>query len=163
MFQKVKSVPKSYLRPLCAEESFKKALELRPDQPYVLNYLAYSWVEKGLHLDEASEMLRNAREQRPNDAYIIDSVGWVHYQLGAYDNAVIDLEEAVELLPQDPIVNDHLGDAYWQVGRKREARFQWNRSLSPDPEPDTISIIENKIKFGLEVPQAKTTGEDGNG
>jgi Flp pilus assembly protein TadD len=144
-----------------AEENFKKALELRPDQPYVLNYLAYSWVEKGINLDQATEMLRNARDQRPNDAYIIDSVGWVHYQLGSYEEAVVDLEDAVELLPQDPIVNDHLGDAYWQVGRKREARFQWKRALSMDPEPDTIPAIEEKIKNGLKAPQAKTSG-DGN-
>ncbi len=146
-----------------AEQDFKKALELHPDQPYVLNYLAYSWVEKGINLDEAQEMLRNARTQRPNDAYIIDSAGWVHYQLGAYAEAVNDLEEAVELLPQDPVVNDHLGDAYWQVGRRREARFQWRRSLSMNPEPDLIPLIKKKIEFGMEAHQTKTENQDGNG
>ncbi len=146
-----------------AEASFKKALELNPDQPYVLNYLAYSWIEQGINLDEATAMLKSARDQRPNDAYIIDSVGWAKYQMGEYQGAVDELEEAVELMPQDPIVNDHLGDAYWQVGRHREARFQWKRALNLEPEEDTIPILKDKIKFGLEVPQLETDNQDDNG
>lgn len=132
-----------------AEADFLKALEFRPEQPYVLNYLGYSWVEKGLHLDKAGDMIRKAVELRPNDGYIVDSLGWVYFQLGEFTNAVSELERAVELLPDDPIVNDHLGDAYWKVGRTREARFQWRRSLSLQPDADEASKIETKIESGL--------------
>lgn len=132
-----------------AEKDFKKALELSPDQPYVLNYLAYSWVERRENLDEALKMLNSAVEQRPEEGFIVDSLGWAYYQLGDYKKAVTFLERAVELQPTDPVLNDHLGDAYWRVGRKNEARFQWHRSLSFEPEKDQISLIEEKIKTGL--------------
>ena len=105
-----------------AEADFKKALELFPDQPLVLNYLGYSWVDKNINLDEAFKMLRRAVELRPQDGYIVDSLGWAHYRLGRYDEAVKELERAIELKPSDPVINDHLGDAYWRVGRKLEAR-----------------------------------------
>lgn len=132
-----------------AEADFLKALELMPEQPYVMNYLAYSWVEQKQNLAEAQRMLKRAVELRPSDGFIVDSLGWVYYRLQKYDDAVIQLEKAVELRPQDPVINDHLGDAYWRVGRKQEARFQWRRSLSLEPEPDEIPKIENKIKQGL--------------
>ena len=132
-----------------AEADFLKALELQPEQPYVMNYLAYSWVEQKLHLDEAQEMLVRAVELRPNDGYIVDSLGWVYYRVGDYEDAVTYLERAVELRPQDPVINDHLGDAYWQVGREQEARFQWRRSLSFKPEADQVPIIAAKIERGL--------------
>jgi len=132
-----------------AEADFLKALELEPEQPYVMNYLAYSWVEQKVHLDEAQAMLVRAVELRPNDGYIVDSLGWVYYRLGHFDEAVIYLERAVELRPQDPVINDHLGDAYWQVGREQEARFQWRRSLSFEPEADQVPIIDAKIERGL--------------
>ncbi len=132
-----------------AENDFLKALEFEPDQPYVLNYLGYTWVEKGLHLDRARKMIEKAVELRPNDGYIVDSLGWVYYQLGEFESAVKELERAVELLPEDPVINDHLGDAYWQVGRNREARFQWRRSLSLSPEDKYIPLIESKIENGL--------------
>ena len=116
-----------------------------------MNYLAYSWVEKKQHLDEAQEMLVRAVELRPTDGFIVDSLGWVYYRLQDYDKAVEYLEKAVELRPQDPVINDHLGDAYWKVGRFQEARFQWRRALSLEPEADLIPTIEVKIERGLEV------------
>jgi len=132
-----------------AEEDFLKALELEPEQPYVMNYLAYSWIEQKTRLDEAKQMLVRAVELRPTDGYIVDSLGWVYYRLGNYDDAVVHLERAVELRPQDPVINDHLGDAYWRVGRRQEARFQWRRALSFDPESDQVPTIEVKIERGL--------------
>ena len=135
-----------------SEADFLKALELEPEQPYVMNYLAYSWVEQKTHLQEAEDMLIRAVDLRPNDGYIVDSLGWVYYRLGVFDKAADYLERAVELRPQDPVINDHLGDAYWRVGRHREARFQWRRSLSLEPEVDLVPTIEAKIERGL-VPQ----------
>ncbi|MEE8145908.1 MAG: tetratricopeptide repeat protein [Kiloniellales bacterium] len=132
-----------------AEKDFLTALELEPEQPYVMNYLAYSWIEQKQHFDEAQEMLVRAVELRPNDGYIVDSLGWVYFRLGAYDKAVDQLERAVELRPQDPVINDHLGDAYWRVGRQQEARFQWRRALSFEPEVDEVPTIEAKIERGL--------------
>jgi tetratricopeptide (TPR) repeat protein len=132
-----------------AEKDFLAALELEPEQPYVMNYLAYSWVEKQRHLDQAKSMLARAVQLRPDDGFIVDSLGWVYYRLKEFDNAVIHLERAVELRSQDPVINDHLGDAYWQVGRRQEARFQWRRALSLEPEEDLIPAIEAKIKRGL--------------
>ena len=131
-----------------AEADLLKALEFDPDQPFVLNYLGYSWVEKGMHLERARDMIKTAVKLRPNDGYIVDSLGWVLYQGGEYEAAVRELERAVELRPEDPIINDHLGDALWRVGRQQEARFQWRRALGLDPEPDTVPTIENKLKQG---------------
>ncbi len=133
-----------------AEKDFKKALELFPDQPLVLNYLGYSWVEKGLHLQEAMEMIRKAVKLRPNDGYIVDSLGWAHYRMKQYEEAVRYLEQAVELRPDDPTINDHLGDALWRVGRKLEARFQWNHAKKLKPEPENLEKIEHKIEHGME-------------
>jgi Flp pilus assembly protein TadD len=132
-----------------AEKNFLKALELQPNHPSVLNYLAYSWVEQGLHLDRAQEMIRSAVKQRPRDGYIIDSLGWVLYRLGDLKGAVKQLERAVQIRPEDPTINDHLGDIYWAVGRKNEATFQWNRALTLEPERDQIPKIELKLKSGL--------------
>ena len=124
-----------------AEADFKKALELYPEQPLVLNYLGYSWVDQGVHLDEAFKMLRRAVELQPEDGYIVDSLAWAHYKLGHYDEAVKLLERAIELKPGDPVINDHLGDAYWQVGRKLDAEFQWNHAR--DLNPESGGIAEN--------------------
>ena len=134
-----------------AEADFLKALDLEPEQPYVMNYLAYSWVEQKAHLDEAQDMLIRAVELRPNDGFIVDSLGWVYYRLENFEKAVEYLEKAVELRPQDPVINDHLGDAYWRVGREQEARFQWRRALSLEPEEDQVPTIEAKIEDGLEA------------
>jgi tetratricopeptide (TPR) repeat protein len=133
-----------------AEADFKRALDLEPGQPEILNYLGYSWLDRGEHIEEAVEMIREAVRQRPNDGYIVDSLGWGYYLLGRYEEAVIELERAVELRPQDWTINDHLGDAYWRVGRRTEARFQWERALSLDPEDDVIDDIERKLKQGLD-------------
>ncbi len=113
-----------------AEADFRKALELSPEQPSVLNFLGYSYVEKRINLDEALGMIERAVIARPYDGYIRDSLGWVYYRLARYDEAVREMERAVELVPLDPVLNDHLGDTYWAVGRIREAEFQWSRSLS---------------------------------
>ncbi len=142
-----------------AEKDFLKALEFEPDQPYVLNYLGYSWVEKGMHLDQAQDMIRKAVKERPTDGYIVDSLGWVYYRLGKFEKATRELERAVELRPEDPVINDHLGDAYWRVGRRAEAHFQWRRALSLDPEPDLIPKINAKLKNGL--PARKKEDLDG--
>src|SRR5207302_9406593 len=108
-----------------AEADLLHALELQPEQPLVLNYLGYSWVDKGLKLNDAMRMIQRAVDLRPNDGYIVDSLGWAFYRLGNYPQAAQQLEKAVELRPQDPTINDHLGDAYWQTGRAEEARNQW--------------------------------------
>jgi tetratricopeptide (TPR) repeat protein len=132
-----------------AEADFKKALELYPDQPLVLNYLGYSWVDKGLNLEEAFKMLRRAVELRPNDGYIVDSLGWAHYKLGQYAKATETLEKAINLKPADPVLNDHLGDAYWRVNRRIEAHFQWNHARDMKPDPEDLPEILRKIKDGL--------------
>lgn len=134
-----------------AEADFRLALELEPDQPDVLNYLGYSLVELGQKLHEAEEMIRKAVEQRPDDGYIVDSLGWVYYRFGEFDAAVETLERAVELRPTDPVINDHFGDALWMVGRQIEARFQWKRALSFDPDEKDADRIRRKLKIGLDV------------
>lgn len=141
-----------------AELDLKKALELNPDQPQVLNYLGYSWVDMGINLDEGLEMIRKAVEERPNDGYIVDSLGWAYYRLGRYPEAVEQLERAAELRPEDPVINDHLGDAYWKVGRKLEATFQWAHARDLDPEPADLEKIVKKLESGL---AADDTGRDG--
>ncbi|APX89558.1 hypothetical protein BV394_07390 [Brevirhabdus pacifica] len=134
-----------------AEGDFRKALELRPNQPLVLNYLGYSFVEQDKNLDEALEMIELAVAERPNDGYITDSLGWVLYRLGRYEEAVPHMERAVELMPLDPIINDHLGDVLWRVGREREAEFQWKRALSFKPEERDEKRILRKLDVGLDM------------
>jgi tetratricopeptide (TPR) repeat protein len=132
-----------------AEADFKKALELNPDQPLVLNYLGYSWVDQGMNLEEAFKMLRRAVELQPNDGYIVDSLGWAHFKLGQYEQAAQTLEKAINLKPADPVLNDHLGDAYWRVNRRIEAHFQWNHARDMGPDPEDLPTILKKIEFGL--------------
>ncbi|HET9903756.1 MAG TPA: tetratricopeptide repeat protein [Xanthobacteraceae bacterium] len=132
-----------------AEADLKKALELYPDQPHVLNYLGYSWIDQGVNLEEGMQMIRKAVEQRPDDGYIVDSLGWAYYRIGDYEEAVKHLERAVELKPEDPTINDHLGDVYWRIGRTLEARFQWSHARDLKPEPDDLKKIEAKLKHGL--------------
>ncbi len=133
-----------------AEADFRHALELQPDQPQVLNYLGYSFVEKGENMDEALDMIERAVAARPDSGYIVDSLAWAYYKLGRYDEAISPMEQAVELEPVDAIVNDHLGDVLWAVGRKLEARFQWQRALSFDPDPADADRIRRKLKVGLD-------------
>jgi len=141
-----------------AEKDLLEALTLNPDQPQVLNYLGYSWVDMGSRLDEGLDMIRKAVDARPNDGYIVDSLGWAYYRLGRFDEAVEQLERAAELRPEDPVINDHLGDAYWQVGRKLEATFQWNHARDLDPEPADLEKIVKKLEGGLAGNDA---GRDG--
>ncbi len=144
-----------------AEADLKKALELYPDQPHVLNYLGYSWVDKGTNLDEGVRMIKRSVEQRPDDGYIVDSLGWAYYRLGNYEEAVKHLDRAVELKPTDPTINDHLGDAYWRVGRTLEARFQWSHARDLKPEPEDLVKIEQKLKTGtLEDVTAPAASND---
>jgi tetratricopeptide (TPR) repeat protein len=147
-----------YFRGICLERSkqwpkaeadLKKSLELYPDQPHVLNYLGYSWIDQGVNLDEGMNMIKRAVEQRADDGYIVDSLGWAYYRLGNMEEAVKHLERAVELKPEDPTINDHLGDAYWRVGRVLEARFQWSHARDLKPEPEDLEKIEAKLKSGL--------------
>ena len=126
-----------------------KALELKPNHPEVLNYLAYTWVTQNVNLEKARDMLNTALEARPNDAHIIDSYGWVLFTLGQYDEALSFMERANELMPADPTVNDHMGDVYWKLGRQREAKFQWERAMSFDPEPEDADKIRQKLEHGL--------------
>ena len=132
------------------ERDFFKALELSPKQPDVLNFLGYSLVEQRRKFPEALRMIKTAAEERPDNGYIIDSLGWIYYRLGNYQEAVQPMEKAVNLLPVDPIVNDHLGDVYWMVGRIREANFQWKRSLSFSPNEGDAKRIRQKLKLGLD-------------
>ena len=150
-----------------AEADLKKALELFPDQPHVLNYLGYSWIDQGVNLDEGMEMINKAVQQRPDDGYIVDSLGWAYYRLGNYEESVKKLERAIELKPEDPTINDHLGDAYWRVGRVLEAKFQWAHARDLKPEPEDLPKIEAKLKDGLpeetssQAKAGKKTGDGG--
>jgi tetratricopeptide (TPR) repeat protein len=134
-----------------AEADLEHALELQPDQPLVLNYLGYSWIDRGEKLHRGLKMIEKAVELRPDDGYIVDSLGWAHYRLGDYASAVEYLEKALELVPEDPTINDHLGDAYWKSGRITEARYQWRRALQFKPDKEDIKPIEAKLDRGLPV------------
>src|SRR5260221_14339682 len=149
-YERVKQWPK-------AEADMKKALELSPDQPYVLNYLGYSWIDQGINLDEGMKMLKRATELRPDDGAVTDSVGWAHYRLGQFNDAVEWLERASEQKGDDATVVEHLGDAYWHVGRKREARFEWERALNQKPEKDRVSVLKDKLANGLSAANDKPT------
>jgi tetratricopeptide (TPR) repeat protein len=134
-----------------AESDLRKALALQPNQPAVMNYLGYSMVDRGDRLPEALKLIKGAVQQRPDDGFIVDSLGWAYYRLGDYKNAETTLEHAVELKPADAEINAHLGDAYWQGGRHDEARLQWRRALGLNPEPD----LARKIEAKLDKPQPK--------
>lgn len=145
-----------------AEADFRRALDLEPGQPDVLNYLGYSWLVQGEHIQKAQDYIEQALEQRPVDAHIIDSMGWAYYMRGDFAAAVEYLEQAAEITPQDPTINEHLGDAYWRVGREIEARFQWQRALQFEPEnPESL---KEKLESGLPAfempdPQQAEQGE----
>ena len=132
-----------------AEADLLKALEIEPDQPEVMNYLAFGWVERGENEAKALAMLSAAVAASPDSGHIIDSLGWAHFKRGDYELALVHLERAVELEPNNAEVNDHLGDLYWRLGRKREAGFQWTRALSLEPEPDHATRLNAKLKQGL--------------
>jgi len=166
-----------YYRGICEERSkqwnkaevdMRKALELQPEQPHVLNYLGYSWIDQGINLDEGMKMIKRAVDQRPDDGYIVDSLGWAFYRIGNFEDAVKNLERAIDLKPEDPTINDHLGDAYWRVGRTLEAKFQWAHARDLKPEAEELPKIEAKIANGLpedtsSAASADKKKEDGKG
>lgn len=137
-----------------AEPDFLKALDLNPDQPDVLNYLGYTWVDKGMNLSRALDMIQKAVKAQPTDGFIVDSLGWAFFKLGRVDDAVATLEQAVQLKPNDPAINDHLGDAYWRAGRKLEAHFQWNVAASLDTDGTLKASIAKKQASGLDSASA---------
>jgi len=153
-YERVKNWP-------AAEADLEKALSLYPDQPLILNYLGYSWVDQGRNLKEGMAHIEKAVALKPDDGYIVDSLGWAHYMQGNYKEAVRYLERAVELKPDDPVLNDHLGDALWRVGREREARYQWDESLSLKPEPEDEAKIKKKLESGLTSDATHATNEPG--
>lgn len=138
-----------------AEADFRAALKLNPKQPQVLNYLGYSMVERNINMEEALAMIETAVAAEPQNGAIVDSLGWVLFQRGDYENAVGHLENAAALEPVDPVVNDHLGDALWAVGRFIEARFQWNRALSFEPTEEDAIRIRRKLDVGLDAVRAQ--------
>ena len=138
-----------------AEADFRRALALDPNQPQVLNYLGYSYVDRGENLDEALKMIQHAVLEAPDQGYIVDSLGWALFRLGRVQEAVVPMERASMLLPVDPIVTDHLGDVYWSVGRKMEARFQWRRALSFHPAEADAARISRKLEIGLDAVLAE--------
>ncbi|HXL13524.1 MAG TPA: tetratricopeptide repeat protein [Bradyrhizobium sp.] len=151
-----------------AEADMRKALDLQPEQAHVLNYLGYSWIDQGVNLDEGMRMIKRAVDQRPDDGYIVDSLGWAFYRIGNYEDAVKTLERAIDLKPEDPTINDHLGDAYWRVGRTLEAKYQWAHARDLKPDPEELPKIEAKIEGGLSddtssAASAEKKKEDGKG
>jgi tetratricopeptide (TPR) repeat protein len=138
-----------------AEADFKKALELYPDQPLVMNYLGYSWIDMGMNLDEALSLIRKAVALRPNDGYIVDSLGWAYYRLGRYDEAVTEMEKAIALRADDPVIHDHLGDVYWKAGRTLEAQFQWRHARDFGAEGPELELILKKISEGRLIEPQK--------
>ncbi len=132
-----------------AEKDFKRALELDPEQGAVLNYLGYSWLDQNMNIPQAFDLIKKAVKLKPNDGYIIDSLGWGYYIQKDYEQAVKHLDKAVELRPEDSTLNDHLGDVYWRLGRKVEAKFQWNQALTLSPEPEDAEKIKKKLEVGL--------------
>jgi tetratricopeptide (TPR) repeat protein len=132
-----------------AEADLKRAVELAPDEPVALNYLGYTWAERGVHLEEAFKLIKKAAAMRPESGAIIDSLGWAHYQLGDYQSALPHLEKAAALEPADPTVTEHLGDVYWRLGRATEAKFQWRRALELKPSDSARDTLMRKLKSGL--------------
>src|SRR6195256_4195597 len=158
-----------YFRGICEERSkqwskaeadMRKALELQPEQPHVLNYLGYSWIDQGINLDDGMKMIKRAVEQRPDDGYIVDSLGWAYYRIGNFEDAVKNLERAIDLKPEDPTINDHLGDAYWRIGRTLEAKFQWAHARDLKPEAEELPKIEAKIANGLPEDTSSAASAD---
>jgi tetratricopeptide (TPR) repeat protein len=132
-----------------AEADLVKAMQLAPDEPMVLNYLGYSWIDQNRRLKEGMALIEKAVALKPDDGYIVDSLGWAHFKQGNFKDAVRFLERAVELRPEDPVLNDHLGDALWRVGREREAKYQWEQSLMLKPEPEDAEKVKKKLVSGL--------------
>jgi len=142
-----------------AEMDLQRALKLKPNDPEVLNYLGYAWADRGQHLKEALGMLQMAAALEPRSGAIVDSLGWARFRVRQYHDALKDLEQAVMLEPSDPEVNSHLGDVYWRLGRQLEARFQWQRVLTLDPDAKVKAATEYKLAKGLDPEVALPGGE----
>lgn len=139
-----------------AEMDLQRARRLSNDEPHVLNYLGYSWIDQGIHLDEGLKIIRQAVSKSPKNGSFVDSLGWALFKLGRYDEALDVLQKAGELEPVDPVVTDHLGDTLWRLGRQFEARYQWRKALAFEPEDRDRANIEKKLLMGLgPVPKAK--------
>jgi tetratricopeptide (TPR) repeat protein len=148
-YERLKKLPQ-------AEADLLKSLQLSPNQALTLNYLGYTWIDHNRNLQRGLALIKKAVSLKPDDGYIVDSLGWAYYRLGNFSEAVKHLERAVELRPEDPTLNDHLGDAYWRVKREREARFQWEQALTLEPEPAEAEKIRHKLERGLPpVAQAR--------
>jgi tetratricopeptide (TPR) repeat protein len=132
-----------------AEDDLKAAMAIEPDRPELLNYLGYGWIKQGKRIEEGLALITRAAESRPDQGYILDSLGWAHYQLGHYDVAIQHLERAAELAPIDPEILDHLGDAYWRSGRQEDARFEWLAALRLKPEAARDITLREKLERGL--------------
>jgi tetratricopeptide (TPR) repeat protein len=145
-----------------AEEDMNKALALNPTEPEVLNYLGYSWLTMNRNIDRAKKMIEDAYDARPEDAHIIDSMGYAMYVTGDFASAEEYFDQALERTPNDPTVNDHLGDTYWQLGRKTEARYQWERALGDEPDQDTKKGLRKKLKEGLAIIHSPETAQEKN-
>ncbi|MFE3836019.1 tetratricopeptide repeat protein [Pseudogemmobacter sonorensis] len=146
-----------------SEADMRRALELNPGQPQVLNYLGYSMLERGVNPEEALSLIEQAVAAQPDAGYIIDSLAWAYFVLGRYGEALAPMERASVLEPVDPVVTDHLGDVYWMNGRKREAEFQWHRALSFGPEEKDAARIRRKLEIGLDAVMAEEGPQAGNG
>ena len=133
-----------------AEKDLIKSLELLPKEPYVMNYLAYSWVEKNKNIELALKMLKEANNLKRHDGYITDSLGWALYKLENFSEAKKYLEKAIVLMPNDPIVNDHFADCLWKNNNKIQARYYWNNVLDLEDADDELKKkIKQKLLFGL--------------
>jgi tetratricopeptide (TPR) repeat protein len=147
-YERLKKLPQ-------AEADLLRSLQLSADQALTLNYLGYTWIDNNRHLQKGLKMIEKAVRLKPDDGYIVDSLGWAHYRLGNFEPAVKYLEQAVVLRPEDATLNDHLGDAYWRVGREREARFQWDQALKLNPEPAEAEKMREKLAKGLPSAQPR--------
>lgn len=138
-----------------AEIDLQRARKLSNDEPHVLNYLGYSWIDKGMYLDEGLKIIKQAVKEQPKNGSFVDSLGWAHYRLGNYATALKVLERASQLEPTDPVITDHLGDALWRMKREVEARYQWRKALAFEPTDEDRAKIERKLLTGLGAPEKK--------
>ena len=129
-------------------------MSLNPDDPTIMNYLGYGWIDRGINLQEGLDLIEQALRLAPNNGAITDSLGWAHYKLGNYDRAIFYLERATELAPDVAEILDHLGDAYWQVGRFKEAGFQWERALKYSTDAAERNQLRQKLDGGIALLQA---------
>ncbi len=132
-----------------AEADLLAALEIDPDQPEILNFLGYGWIDQGENVEAGFDLIRRAIAQRPRSGYIVDSLGWAHFRLGQYEDAARELERAAELSPDNPEIISHLGDAYWRTGRRLQAGFEWRRALTLEPGDELAASLEEKLVDGL--------------